>query len=468
MNNYQNFLSKKVVTVKPSGFKAGFLNNSLFPFQQDIVRWALEKGKAAIFADCGLGKTLMQLSWGQKVYEHIASEKKQDAYILILAPLAVAMQTKEEGHKFGIEVTICRSEEELRPGLNITNYERLDRFSSFNFDGVILDESSILKSFMGKTKRQIVELFKNTPYRLACTATPAPNDYMELLNHAEFLGIMESSKALSIWFINDTDSMGKYRIKSHAIKPFWEWVSTWAVCLGAPSDIGHSDEGFILPELREYEHIVDVDVTSEDFTEGLFRKVETNATAFHAEKRRSAVDRAKNVAEIVNNNAEQYLVWCDTNYEADELKKLIPDAVEVRGSDKPEKKEQAAIDFASGETRVLISKPSIFGFGLNFQQCQNVVFCGLSYSYEDYYQAVRRVWRFGQKLPVNSHIVVGSTELQILDTIRRKEKQHLNMKQQMYGSIKQIQCDAIRGIQYKMDYSGRIEMKLPEWLKEVS
>jgi superfamily II DNA or RNA helicase len=454
---YEEFLETKQYTAKTSGFECEDINPLLFDFQAAIDRWAIKTGNAGIFADCGLGKTAMQLDYADKVCAHTGGD------VLILAPLAVSQQTTEEGKKFGIKVNICRTQDNVRRGINITNYEMLDHFRPEHFKGVVLDESSILKSFMGKTKRQIISAFQNTPYKLSCTATPAPNDHMELLNHAEFLGVMRSCEALSIWFINDTMSCGKYRLKNHAVKSFWEWVSTWAVCMSKPSDIGFSDAGFELPELRTHEILVEIDELDHNYENGFFRKIEKNATAFHKEKRITCGLRARHCADIAYSTDEQYLIWCDTNYEADALKKCIPDAVEVRGDHSIDEKEKAALRFKDGSTRLLISKPSIFGYGLNFQNCHKSIFCGLDYSYEKYYQAKRRVWRFGQKYPVDIYTVLGTTEKQILDTIHAKEALQEAMNQNMYNSIKDIQGAAIMGTHFKLNRQDR-EISLPDWI----
>lgn len=437
-----------------------YLNPMLFDWQKDVDRWLIKKGKAAAFEDCGLGKTAQQLEWAKQVCARTGEN------VLILAPLAVSPQTVREGVKFGAPVSVCRSQADVRPGISITNYERLDKFDTGSFAGVVLDESSILKAYTGKTKQQIIDAFRDTPYKLACTATPAPNDHMELLNHAEFLGVMKSSEALSIWFINDSKSSGTYRLKGHAVKSFWEWVSTWAVCVSSPADIGYPGDGYKLPPLNVVEEIVHVSELDPTFQDGFIRHIDASATGFHKEKRHTAPMRARRTADIVSGSKEQFVIWCETNYEADLLKGLIPGAVEVRGNDSSEAKEQAAIDFIDGRTRVLISKPSIFGFGLNFQNCHNTVFCGLDYSYESYYQAVRRFWRFGQESAVNVYVVIGSTEKQILDTLRRKETQQEEMKRNMYGSLKQIQTDAIQGKRFKLTLEPPV-IHLPRWLKEA-
>ena len=458
--DYIDFLKSKQVTIKPSGFEveASSLNSNLFEWQSAIVKLALKKGKFALFLDTGLGKTLCQLVWADEVYKHTGGN------VLILAPLAVSKQTQKEGEKFGISVNICRSQSDVKSGINIANYEMLEHFDTSSFVGIVLDESSILKSYMGATKISIINAFKDTPYKLSCTATPSPNNQMEILNQAEFLGIMKSHEALAIWFINDTSSSGNYQLKGHAVKSFWEWVSSWAVCISKPSEIGYSDEGYILPKLNEIEVIIPIDETSEDIDDGFFRKIETNATAFHKEKRITAEQRAVKCAEIVNQGSEQYLIWCNTDYEADLLKKYVPTAIEVRGSDKPEHKEQAAIDFVNGNIRVLISKPRIFGYGLNFQNCHNTVFCGLDYSYESYYQSIRRFWRFGQKSEVNAYIVIGSTEQQILNVVREKEKKQLEMKHNMYLKIKDFQNAEFKPRNFKLNLEEN-KISIPNWIK---
>lgn len=458
---YVDFLKQKMITTDRSGFDIDTekLNKHLFDWQAEVTKWSLAKGRSALFEECGLGKTIQQLEWANQVV------RKTNKDVLIVAPLAVSRQTQREGEKFGIETHIARKQADVKKGVNITNYEMLDHFDPTKFIGVVLDESSILKSYMGKTKRKLVSAFKNTPYKLSCTATPAPNDHMEILNQAEFLGIMSSSEALSIWFINDTQNMGTYRLKKHAIKPFWEWVSTWAVSISKPSDIGdYSDEGFILPKLHEHVEIVDISVIDKTFKDGFLRKIDTNATAYHREKRHTAEKRAIRTADIISKKPDkQHVVWCDTNYEADLLRKYIPQAVEVRGSDKIEKKEESILGFIDGDIQILISKPKIFGFGLNLQNCSNTTFCGLSYSYEEYYQAIKRFHRFGQKEDVYSNIVIGSTELNILKTVERKQKLHSEMNENMYSSVKEIQGEAIKGTKFELNLD-EVNIKLPEWV----
>lgn len=426
---YDEFLRGKTETAAESGFEVGpdEDNPALFGWQNDIVRWALKKGRAAIFSDCGLGKTACQLQWAAKVNE------KTGRPVLILAPLAVAEQTKREGDKFNVPVKVCRTQDDVTDGVNVTNYEMLAHFDPAAFSGVVLDESSILKAYMGKTKRELIRAFEGTKYKLACTATPSPNDQMELLNQSEYLGIMKSNEALAVWFIADQKNMGTYRLKQHAVGHFWDWVATWAVCFQKPSDLNpaYSDEGYDLPELREKDVIIEINEIDGDFTNGFLREIQTSATGFHKEKRFTLKDRCAECKKIAESSDEQTLIWCYTNDEADELKRLMPEATEIRGSDSNDKKKAAALDFADGKIKILISKSSIFGYGMNFQNCHRAVFCGMDYSYEGYYQAVRRLYRFGQGKPVDVWRVLGSTEVNILDTIQRKN----TMRDEMHGGM---------------------------------
>lgn len=451
--SYRDFLESKRVCRQSYGFEPIELNKHLFDFQRDIVTWACKKGQAAIFADCGMGKTLMQVCWANNVC------LKTGGDVLIVSPLAVAKQTEREAEKFGYTVKVCRKQSDCVHGINITNYEMLQHFDASQFVGMVLDESSILKSYMGKTKQMIVDMFSRTPYRLACTATPSPNDLMELLNHAEFLGIMESNKALSIWFIAEQNQSGTYRLKGHAQESFWQWVASWAVALSKPSDIGdYSDDGYILPELNEIDDVVEVDQTLES-GDTLFRNVQTSATGYQHEKKITLAERCRRSAEIANSTDAQVLVWCYRNDESTELTRLIPDATEVKGSDSADFKEQAVLDFVDGKIRVLVSKPSIFGFGVNLQNCNEVIFCGMDYSYEGYYQAVRRCWRFGQDSPVTVHRVLGETELSILRTIETKKAKH----KQMTESISAHVSDAYRGVHYVLGEKAE-SVDIPDWM----
>lgn len=460
---YAEFLQQKHIIAIDSGFEPSNINNMLFGFQKDIDRWACRKGKAAIFADCGLGKTPMQLEWARQVYE---AEKGN---ILILAPLAVSKQTKREGEKFGIEANICREQADAKPGINITNYEMLEHFDPDKFVGIVLDESSILKSFTGKIRTQIIEAFASVPYKLSCTATPAPNDYMELGNQSEFLGVMSRTEMLSTFFVHDGGDTAKWRLKGHAEDKFWEWIASWAVVIGKPSDLGYEDGDFILPELNMFEHVVGVDEITEmaDGQLSLIPNIAQTLNERRAARRNSIEGRVKRAAELVNNSNEQWLVWCDLNAESEMLTKAINEAVEVKGSDKNEHKENAMIEFAEGQIKALVTKPSIAGWGMNWQNCHNMIFVGLSDSYEMLYQAIRRCWRFGQEHPVNVHIVIGEQEGAVKANIERKERDYQKMFAEMVKHTQDILSKEIRGtIRISEEYKADKKMAIPQWLKE--
>lgn len=439
LNGYQDFIKSKSKQKIETGVSIteDDLNPVLFDYQKAIVKKALENKRYCLFESCGMGKTLQQLEWAYQVHKHLNKP------VLILAPLGVVTQTAwEEAPKLGYKINIIKKE--IINGINIINYEQLENIDTSLFCGVILDESSILKNFTGKVRTRLTSAFKNTEYKLCCTATPAPNDLMELLNHADFLGITTTAKALATYFINDMKT-GSWRLKGHATKDFYRWCSTWSINIESPQDLGFEAKYYQLPRLNEKQIILEIDEIDDSFENGLFREIGTSATSFHHEKSRTADARAKKCAEIVMQDKEQYLIWCDTNQEADLLKKYIPDSVEVRGSDTLSKKEYAAVGFKKGNIRVLISKPKIFGYGMNFQKCHNVIFCGLTYSYENYYQALRRIYRFGQTQDVNSYIVLGSTELHILENITKKKEVQKTLKNQMDISVKEIQLLNFQG-----------------------
>ena len=392
--NYEEFLSNKRFVLESSGFDIDIseLNPKLFQYEKDVVRWALKKGKACIFSDCGTGKTAMQLEWANKVHEHAGGK------ILILAPLAVAEQTKREGEKFGISVTVCENQNDCVNGINITNYDKLDRFVAKEFVGVVLDESSILKSYSGKVRTAIIQNFHEVPYKLACTATPAPNDYMELGNHSEFCGVMTRAEMLSMFFVHDGGQTSKWRLKGHAEDVFWQWLATFSVFIDNPKNIGYDMEGFVLPKLNVNELVVD----------GESPVSETLTLSERRQARKDSLElRCKKAAELVNASSEQWIVWCDLNDESSRLHELISESVEVKGSDKADHKSESMLAFSDGRIKSLVTKPSIAGFGMNWQNCHNMIFTGLSDSYEQYYQAVRRCWRFGQKQAVNVYIVIS-------------------------------------------------------------
>lgn len=424
--NYDEYILGKLVPAKAHGFEPTLeITPALFEWQKLIVTWALRRGRAALFEDCGLGKTLQQLEWARHVHAHTGGN------VLILAPLAVAAQTVAEGERFGIVVHHARQPEDIKPGLNITNYERLDLFDGSQFAGVVLDESSILKGFNGVTRRKLNEAFASTPYRLACTATPSPNDFTELGQHAEFLGVCKPAEMLATYFINDTFDTGTWRLKGHAQDAFWQWVSSWAACIGKPSDIGFPDEGYDLPPVETRLVTVAVDHRPDVETGELFRNPHVSATELHAENRRTLMERVKATAEIVNATTEPFIVWCETNDESNELTLAIPEAVEVQGHDKPEHKERKLQMFSNGEARVIVTKPRIAGFGLNWQHCNREIYVGLSHSFEKFYQAGKRIHRFGQKRPVLRYIVQADTENGVMAAIQRKADQHAQMRELM-------------------------------------
>jgi len=423
---YDAFIASKAKVKMPDGFEPLPITAPLFEWQKAVVRWAVRAGRAALFEDCGLGKTPQQLEWARQVALHT------NAPVLILTPLAVAHQTAHEAEKFGIAAHVAATQAEVKDGAGIwiTNYEKLEHFIPDAFSGVVLDESSILKAFTGKTRIMLTEAFSRTPYRLCCTATPSPNDYTEFGQHAAFLGVCSPMQMLATFFVNDTFNTGDWRLKQHAEGEFWKWLASWACCVSKPSDIGYADDGYILPTLHMHQEIVDVDETKESGDE-LFRHATLSATTMHREMRMTSEARAQRVASLVNGSHDPWIVWCHTNDEADHLARLIPDAVEVRGSETNAKKEFKIDAFTEGTARVIISKPSICGFGLNWQHCANVAFVGLSYSFEDFYQALRRSYRFGQQREVHAHIIQARTEGAITQTINRKIEQHKQMQEQM-------------------------------------
>ena len=449
---YHDFINAKATTAIHTDsiqITTDQLNPALYAFQKDIVRWALAKGRAAIFADCGLGKTAMQLEWSSKVCQN------RGGSVLVLAPLAVSTQTVAEGLKFGVPVNLCESGENVKPGINITNYEKLEKFKGCEFSGVVLDESSILKSFTGKVRNQIVDFFCNTPFRLACTATPAPNDFMELGNHAEFLGIMSYTEMLAMFFVHDGGQTAKWRLKGHAQDVFWQWMSSWAVVLDSPATLGYAAENYKLPELRVHEIIAD---EGEPVTTPLSLAERRNA------RKESLQQRCTVAANLVNSSDDQWLVWCDLNAESEELTRLINGAVEVKGSDKAGRRSDAMMGFSMGLHHCLVTKPSIAGFGMNWQQCHKMIFTGLSDSYEQYYQAVRRCWRFGQTQPVDVYIVISSKEGCVKDNIERKERDCKQMHTAMVAQTKEITKKELRSTsRLATPYKPGAKMLLPAW-----
>jgi DNA modification methylase len=423
---YLNFLDQKQKTHVLSGFdiEESQLNNSMFDFQKFIVKRALKAGKYAIFADCGLGKTLMQLEWAHKVNQHTNKP------VLILAPLAVAGQTVKEGSKFNIDV--CKYDGGNSP-IQISNYEQLENIDCSIFSGIVLDESSILKNFEGATKKLILDLFAKTPYKLACTATPSPNDPMELGNHSEFLDVMSRNEMLAMYFVHDGGETAKWRLKGHATKLFYQFIGSWAIMLNKPSDIGFEMMGYDLPCLNLIENQI---ITPKRNNGLLFNEAIISATNFNSELRLTKKERMDEVVRIVNSHPdENFIIWIKQNEEGEMLKKLLPDAIEVKGSDSNEWKEKHLLGFANNEFRILISKTKIASFGMNYQNCRNQIFASLDFSFEGLYQAIRRSYRFGQSNEVNIYLITTDTMANVKQSIDQKQKQFEIMQNEMAKAV---------------------------------
>jgi len=433
--DYSDFIETKTINTEPTGLaEISELNDMMFDFQRDIVTWALKRGRACIWADCGLGKTLMQLEWAK----HVPGK------VLILAPLSVAHQTVREGEKFGITNIEYMPEEILNDNNPITNYERLDNFDFSQYTGIVLDESSILKNFTGKIRNDIIERCQNIPFRLACTATPAPNDHMELGNHAEFVGSMSRTEMLSMFFVHDGGETAKWRLKGHAAGEFWKWVCTWAVMVRKPSDLGYEDKGFILPEMV-IDHVV---IETENCSSTNLFNLEARSLQERVTARRDTIqERSEKVAEIANATDEPVVIWCKMNKEAEIAASLIPGSVNVHGSMTDEQKADLLCKFSDGEIRVMITKPKIAGHGMNWQHCRNVIFLGMNDSWEEYYQSVRRCYRFGQERNVNVTIVTADIEGEVVRNIERKEKDADEMITEMVSHMKYINRQNIKGIE---------------------
>lgn len=431
--SYDEFLLNKIKRFDASGFSVdeSELNANLFDFQRYIVATALFKGRYAIFAECGLGKTLMQLEWANQVVKHTGG------LVLILAPLAVSGQTIAEGEKFGIELS--KYVDQTTSGIYITNYEQIENIDLSLFSGIVLDESSILKNFEGKQKERIITGFAATPYKLAATATPSPNDVMELGNHSEFLNAMTRNEMLAMYFVHDGGETAKWRLKGHAEKDFWRFVASWSVMLSKPSDLGFSADGYDLPALNFIEHQI---ATEKRDNGQLFNEVAVSATNFNHELRITKVERLEKAAEIIDASDEPFIIWVKQNEEADMIRSLVPDAVEVRGNESPEAKEKKLLGFAKGEFRVLLTKAKIAQFGLNYQHCHNQVFASLDFSFEGLYQAIRRSYRFGQTEAVNIYLITTDTMQNVTESLKRKEEQFKNMQAQMIAASTQEQTDA--------------------------
>jgi hypothetical protein len=473
VNAYHHFLAGKAAAAMPCGLQTiGELPQALKPFQRDIVEWALRRGRGAIFAGTGLGKTLMQLSWASAV----ARETRRK--VLILTPLAVAQQTCAEAGKFGVvSVEYVRSQGQAACSIPVTNYDRIEKFDLSDIGGIVLDESSIIKSHESQTRRLLIELCQKVPYRLPCTATPAPNDYVELGNHAEFLGVCSAKEMLATWFVHDgsiratnaqnhgSKPVADWRLKRHAERDFWRWVASWAVMIRHPRDLGYDEPGYDLPPLIKHQVTVPVDYEPSIET-GLLFPMEASTLGERLGARRSSiVQRVKAAAEIVNDHRDRpWLNWCHLNDEADALSEAMPWAVEVRGSDDAEIKAERLLGFAAGRYPGLISKPSIAGWGLNFQICADMVFVGLNDSFEQLYQAIRRCWRFGQTKPVNVWMVASELEGAVIANVEEKERAAEAMADAMAEHMRDLNIRAVRGMTAPIMQPHNKPMSVPAWM----
>lgn len=457
MDNYAECIAKKAGIKSFDGIvvDATDLPSHLFPHQRDLVRWSLAKGRAAIFADTGLGKTAMQVAWSHEVAKR--------GRVLILAPLAVAQQTVGEGARFGVDVVFRRQDEGDQ--ITIANYDMMHAFDLSAFAGVVLDESSILKSFTGATRNAIIEGFSSTPYRLACTATPAPNDFTELGNHSEFLGIKSRVEMLAEYFVHDMDTTQDWRLKGHAVKSFWKWVASWGAVVRKPSDLGYDDGAYNLPPLRFHDHVINVDVRSAHAA-GLLFPVNATSLSDQRSTRRATIDKRIAKAAELCAGTEPVLVWCEMNDESTGLADAIADAVEVTGSDDADEKTEKLSAFSRGDARVLITKPSIAGFGLNWQHCARMIFVGASHSYEQTYQAIRRCWRFGQTRPVDVHIIRADTEQLVVDNYRRKEADAARLGAEMTAHVIDEVRAELHGASAREfnPYEPHLQQIIPQWM----
>jgi len=460
MNKYKEFLETKQIVDQKSGFQISLseLNSALFDWQKVITQWSIHRGRAALFESCGLGKTLQQLEWANQTH------KKEKEPVLILAPLAVSEQTCGEGEKFDIKVNLCTSHSDVCNGINITNYEKLHKFDLNKFIGVVLDESGILKNFAGTTRNEIINAFQTTPYRLACTATPAPNDYIELGNHSEFLGVMTRSEMLATFFINDTKDTGTWRLKGHVKDNiFWKWVSSWAVMISKPSDIGFEDKDFLLPDIEYHEHILKSRVKPKN---RLLLMPASDLNERRKVRQETVEVRSNAASNLINKTKDSWVCWCNLNAESAAMTKKIDGAIEIAGKHSNATKVDRMLGFAAGDIKRIITKPKIAGLGVNWQICNKAAFIGLNDSWEQFYQAVRRIWRFGQKKKVEIHIFIEEREGGVLKNIQRKDKQAQLMLQNMVKHTKDLTKKELKQTKRTfVEYKPEVDMELPKWIR---
>lgn len=456
--DYDQMIASKSAACAFDSVPHGDLAGHLFPFQADLVRWALRRGRAAIFADTGLGKSAMQIEWARQV--------SASGRVLILAPLAVADQTVREAARFGVEVRYLRADDHESP-IVITNYEMAEHFDADRFVGVVLDESSILKSFTGATRNLLIERFAGTPYRLACTATPAPNDFTELGNHSEFLGALSRVEMLAEFFVHDGGSTRDWRLKGHAVRAFWEWVASWGAVVRTPAALGYDDAAYRLPPLRLHEHVIKVDHSEAWAAGSLFVSDARTLNEQRAVRRATMGKRVAEIARLVAAEPnEPWLLWCELNDEGDALERAIPGSVQVSGADSPETKSDRLLGFADGRYRVLISKPQICGFGLNYQHCARMAFVGPSHSYEQTYQAIRRCWRFGQRRAVEVHTACAENEQAVVQSMRRKEADADRLAEETQQYVGPAMRAAMGATERRWNpYNPALPMEIPTWLR---
>lgn len=456
IEEYRAFIAGKRRKNEMRGFKPKSQNPRLKTHQKNSIEFTLERVSAALFLDTGLGKSLCELEWAREV----AEETKRP--VIIFTPLAVAPQMVSEAEKFGIEARQIKEQKDVGIGINVCNYERLKHLDPEAFGGVVLDESSILKGFAGQTRKRLLDAFEKCDYKLAATATPSPNDHMELGNHAEFLGVMRMQEMLSQWFINDTSTASQeWRLKGHAADDFWQWVASWSRCATLPSDLGGDDTGYVLPPVDTNLHIVEADRTASIDDGMLFRIPEMSATSFHREKRLTLNERCEKTASLANHD-DFCVVWCETNDESAKLAQMVDGSHEVRGDMKPDEKEELLTAFSNGEYRAIVTKPKIAGMGLNWQHCAHSVFGSLSFSFEQYYQATRRLQRFGQERQVRNDLVISDTERPIWETQKKKAAKNKEMKARMSEAMKRAQ----NGGSVMEIYNRPLDLAFPEWVKE--
>ena len=456
--SYRNFLDAKTVDHAPTGIVRDLSGYPLFPHQRELAEWALRRGRAAIFASTGLGKTRMHLAWGREVAD------ETQLPVIVLAPLAVAEQTVAEGRAIGVPVTHVRQQSEVVAGVNVCNYERLHRLDPAAFGGVVLDESSIIKHHDAKTFGLLLEAFERTAFKLCATATPAPNDWTELGTHAEFLGVRSRTEMLSEFFVHDGGETQTWRLKGHARHEFWRWVASWGAMIQSPADLSHDDSAYRLPALNVHEHTI----KSGQAKAGELFAIEAQTLSERRDARRASLDErvAACARKVSAESGEPWIIWCDLNAEGDALRKSIPGAVEIRGSDTIEEKESRLTAFARGEIRVLVTKPSIAGWGLNWQHCARMAFVGVTDSFEAYYQAVRRCWRFGQKRPVDVHIFASELEGAVVANLKRKEADALAMGAALSAETAAFVRENVLGVtRERSPYNPSRRIAAPDFLR---